>query len=93
MRTSNMTFKDLIDNETVIKAVLYDIIIIDEVSANIPEDMQQKWSKLPWRLMKDMRNVAAHEYCQVDLPTIWRTLERSLPPLIEPLQTILEQET
>ncbi|MEM9008247.1 MAG: HepT-like ribonuclease domain-containing protein [Cyanobacteria bacterium P01_F01_bin.86] len=33
-----------------------------------------------------------HEYFQVDLRTVWRTIQRSLPPLVEPLLNILEQE-
>lgn len=91
-RTSGMDFTEFANNETVVKAALYDFIVIGEASANIPEDVQQRYSELPWRLMKDMRNVAAHEYFQVDLPTVWRTIQRSLPPLVDPLQQILQQE-
>jgi uncharacterized protein with HEPN domain len=40
--------------------------------------------------MKDMRNVAAHEYFQVDLPTVWRTIQKSLPPLIRTLSDLSE---
>ncbi|MBW4461353.1 MAG: DUF86 domain-containing protein [Nodosilinea sp. WJT8-NPBG4] len=91
-RTSAISFEVFEDDETVLKAVLYDFIIIGEASANIPDEIQQRYSDLPWRLMKDMRNIAAHEYFQLDTPTIWRTIHRSLPPLVEPLQSILERE-
>jgi len=91
-RTSAISFEVFEDDETIFKAVLYDFIIIGEASANIPEEIQQRYADLPWRLMKDMRNVAAHEYFQLDIPTIWRTIHRSLPPLVEPLQSILECE-
>jgi uncharacterized protein with HEPN domain len=91
-RTAGLRFETFEDDETLVKAVLYDFIIIGEASANVPDEVQQRYPDLPWRLMKDMRNVAAHEYFQVDLPTIWRTIHRSLPPLVAPLETILERE-
>lgn len=88
-RTSTMSLEEFESNETVIKAVLYDFIIIGEAAANISNELQSEYPDMPWRLMKDMRNVAAHEYFQVDLPTIWRTIENSLPSLITPLEAIL----
>lgn len=87
-----MSLEDFERNQTVIKAVLYDFIVIGEASANVPDEVQQRHSELPWRLMKDMRNIVAHEYFQVDLPTVWRTVKRSLPVLIEPLQALLEKK-
>lgn len=90
-RTSAISFETFEDNDTLLKAVLYDFIVIGEASANIPIEIQQCYADLPWRLMKDMRNVAAHEYFQIDLPTIWRTIHQSLPPLVEPLEAILNQ--
>lgn len=61
-QTVSMALEDFERNETVIKAVLYDFIIIGEASDNVPEEVQQRHSELPWRLMKDMWNIAAHEY-------------------------------
>ncbi|PSN05798.1 hypothetical protein C7271_13385 [filamentous cyanobacterium CCP5] len=89
-RTTDTDFDEFAADETMIKAVLYDFIVIGEASASIPLEQQVRYSQLPWRSMKDMRNVVAHEYFQIDLPTVWRTIHRSLPPLIEPLQAILE---
>ncbi|MER3482244.1 MAG: hypothetical protein C4332_02880 [Meiothermus sp.] len=40
--------------------------------------------------MRAIRNVAIHEYFRFDVPTLWRTVEREPPTLIEPLQKLLE---
>jgi uncharacterized protein with HEPN domain len=93
VQTAGMSFEDFAQQDMVVKAVLYDFIVIGEASANIPTEIQQRYPELPWRSMKDMRNVAAHEYFQVDLPTIWRTIQQSLPPLVEPLQQLLNVES
>jgi uncharacterized protein with HEPN domain len=88
MRTSSMSFDEFSQNETVVKAVLYDLIIIGEAAMNIPANVQNLIPELPWRLMSDMRNIMAHEYFQVNLRVTWSTIQNNLPPLIHPLQEL-----
>jgi len=38
-----------------------------------------------------MRNVAVHDYADVDLMLIWTTVRRELPDLIERLRKILDE--
>jgi len=87
-RTANMTFDEFCQNETIVKAVLYDFVIIGEAAINIPADTQALAPELPWRLMSDMRNIIAHEYFQVNLRLTWATIQTNLPPLIYPLQQL-----
>ncbi len=42
--------------------------------------------------MGDMRNVVAHEYFQVNLDRLWRTISEDLPPLVPLLKELLVQE-
>ncbi|EAZ89941.1 HepT-like ribonuclease domain-containing protein [Crocosphaera chwakensis] len=77
-RTANMTFEEFSNNRTIIKAVLYDFGIIGEAARNIPSEIQLRYPHIPWRLMGDMRNIIFHEYFQVKLPLIWRTLQNDL---------------
>jgi uncharacterized protein with HEPN domain len=83
-----MSFDQFSQNETVVKAVLYDLIIIGEASINISADIQTLAPELPWRLMSDMRNIMAHEYFQVNLRITWSTIQNNLAPLIYPLQQL-----
>jgi uncharacterized protein with HEPN domain len=82
IRTAGMSFDQFSQDETIVKAVLYDLIIIGEASINIPADVQALAPELPWRLMSDMRNIMAHEYFQVNLRITWLTIQNNLPPLI-----------
>jgi uncharacterized protein with HEPN domain len=88
MRTSGMSFDEFNQNETVVKAVLYDLIIIGEAAINIPANIQNLIPEIPWRLMSDMRNIMAHEYFQVNLQVTWSTIQNNLPPLVHPLQKL-----
>ncbi|WP_448564362.1 HepT-like ribonuclease domain-containing protein [Trichothermofontia sp.] len=42
-RTTGMSFDQLSQDETIVKAVLYDLIVIGEASINIPADVQALW--------------------------------------------------
>ena len=85
-RTAGMSFDQFSQDETIIKAVLYDLIVIGEAAINVPADIQALAPELPWRLMSDMRNIMAHKYFQVNLQITWSTIQNNLPPLIYSLQ-------
>jgi uncharacterized protein with HEPN domain len=42
--------------------------------------------------MGDMRNFAVHEYWGVEMPTIWKTIQEDLPPLIPDLKRVVDVE-
>lgn len=90
--TAGMTYDTFATSDVVVKAVLYDLIVIGEATTNISPAIQERYSDIPWRLMKDMRNVAAHEYFQIDVPKVWRTLQRDLSPLQVSLTRLLAAE-
>ena len=92
-RTKGMTFEEFADNQTTVKAVLYDFIIIGEATRNIPKEIQSRYPLIPWRLMGGMRNVATHEYFQVNLSRVWATIQEDLQILVPQLQEVLESET
>lgn len=87
-----MTRADFECNETVVQAVLYNLIVIGEAAINIPSDVKERLPELPWRLMGDMRNLIAHQYFQIDREIVWDTIQNNLPQLIEPLQKLLDSK-
>nr|WP_242034860.1 DUF86 domain-containing protein [Dolichospermum sp. FACHB-1091] len=91
-RTRDITFEEFAKNQTIVKAVLYDFVVIGEAARNVPNDIQLSYPLIPWRLMGGMRNVVTHEYFQVDLSRIWVTIQNDLSPLLPQLQKILERE-
>lgn len=90
-RTISLSFAEFSHNETLTKAVLYDLIIIGEAAIHVPAEIQALAPELPWRLMSDMRNIIAHEYFQVDLKITWSTVKYNLPPLVRPLQHLRDR--
>jgi uncharacterized protein with HEPN domain len=91
--TAGKTFVDFREDEVVIQAVLYNFVIIGEATRNIPSSIQLLAPNIPWRFMSNMRNVVAHEYFQVDLQRVWKTIQTDLPPLVPQLQELLNRPT
>lgn len=87
-----MDFETFARDAKTIDAVIRNFIVIGEAARNLPVEVTERYSNLPWRLMADMRNFAVHEYWGVELPTIWKTIQSDLPPLIPLLEEIRPPE-
>ena len=64
------------------------IIQIGELVAGLDEGFVKKHSDIPWRQIKGMRNVYAHDYDIIDNDIIWETITKEMPELKEKLQAI-----
>lgn len=90
--TSDMTFESFCADDKTVDAVARNIEIVGEASRHIPTDVQNRYPALPWTDMRGLRNIAAHEYFQLDLSILWDTVQKDLPPLLPLLKEILERE-
>ena len=75
-------------DEKTVEAVCFALIVIGEAVTHVPADVQAMDPQIPWRKMKGMRNIAAHEYFGIDVSTVWLTATVDVPalkPLLEGL--------
>ena len=68
------------------------ILQIGELSSRLTEDFKQKYNAVPWREIKDMRNVTAHEYRKMEIDILWDTITADIPNLRKYCEKILELE-
>ena len=87
--TAGMTFEQFVSDRKTIDAVIRNFIIIGEAASHLPEDFIGMHPELPWREMRDMRNIAVHEYFGVDNRIVWETLQKNLPPLLALLRRLI----
>jgi uncharacterized protein with HEPN domain len=66
-------------------AVLRRFEIIGEAASRLAPETQSVFPNLPFRGMRGMRNIIAHDYGEVDLDKIWETATADLDDLIETL--------
>ena len=77
------------EDEVLLAALTYQIIIIGEASRAISDETRADFPTLPWHRMVGMRNRVVHAYWSVDSDNVWGTVETDLPQLIEELHRVL----
>lgn len=65
------------------------IFQIGEISKRLSDDFRESHPDLPWREIRGMRNLFAHEYESVNRELIWETIQKDIPTLHEQLKAIL----
>ena len=89
--TAGLELAGFEQDERTVDAVLRNLEVIGEAAVRIPERIRADNPDIPWRQMRAIRNIVAHEYFGVNLPIIWETVTRRLPELKPALQALLEQ--
>ena len=87
--TRDMDFETFCRDDRSIRAVEMNFIIIGESANQIPTEVEEMYSNIPWNLMRAMRNRIVHVYFQIDEKLLWDTVQNDLPPLISILGKLL----
>lgn len=87
---SGYSYEKFIDDEKTQDAVIRQLEIIGEATTNLEDTFKKETVEIPWREISNFRNVLAHEYWDIDIDIIWKTinddiqlLKNSLIPLIQ----------
>lgn len=87
--TRGLDYESFREDDKSIRAVEMNFIIIGEAANQIPEEIEEKYSAIPWNLMRAMRNRIVHVYFKIDDRLMWDTVQNDLPPLIPLLERLL----
>ncbi len=66
------------------------IIQIGELAARLDSDFTAEYPDIPWRQIKGMRNIYAHDYDVIDNDMVWETITEEIPELKKKLQIIVD---
>lgn len=73
-------------------AICFYLFQIGELARSVKDEFKEKHPELPWRPMRGLRNIVAHEYGEVDFEVIWETIDGDLPDLVNQISNILQAE-
>ena len=86
-----MAKEDFEEDKRTQQAVILNLILIGEEATKLLKDEEaytNQHPQIPWRSMKGMRNRIAHGYFEINLDTVWETIQSALPDLIQQLHAI-----
>ena len=87
----DQTFEDFLESKVTQRAVLHCLAIIGEAAGRIADSKKAQVPDLPWRSMKNLRNVIVHDYEGVKLPRIWEIVTKELPPVVAALDPLFPE--
>jgi len=88
----NYTFIDFKRDNKTVDAVIRNFEIIGEASKNLPIEIKEKYSDIPWAEMYLLRNKVSHEYFGIDHEIIWDVATNYLPKNKSQIEVILNEE-
>lgn len=82
--------RDVFANDFIAKnAISMCILQIGELVGKLSDEFKLKNNQMPWREIKAMRNIAAHNYGEIDIDILWETAIGDIPNLKEYCEKII----
>ncbi len=89
--TANITFEAFTENTEKVYATAKAFENIGEAVKQIPKEIQEEFSAIPWSEIAKMRDVLTHHYFGLDDKVLWDTLEDDFVVFEETVQKIAEK--
>lgn len=88
--TKDITYEEFTDNLEKVYAVVKAFENIGEAVKNIPKEITEEYSEIPWSEIAKMRDVLTHHYFGVDDKVLWDTLDEEFDTFENTINTILK---
>lgn len=78
-----ITKDEFTKNEVLQDCMMFRLVQISENSERLTVAFKQRYSEVPWKEIKGMRNRLVHEYGNVDLQVVYDTVTVDVPKILE----------
>lgn len=79
----NLTLESFTEDFVARNAISMCILQIGELVGKLSDGFKVENNAMPWREIKAMRNIAAHNYGEIDIDILWETATCDIPDLKE----------
>jgi len=83
------SLRDLEQDRLLELSVMRLLEVVGEAARRVSEERRAAHPEIPWAKISGMRNALIDVYDDVDLATVWRTIEEDLPVLLAALERIV----
>lgn len=89
-KLTNCSKESFENNLDLIEIVCFNIFQIGELVKGLSADFVNTYDKLPWNLIKGMRDRIGHGYGTIDLDIVYQTSKDDVKVLLDYCETILK---
>ena len=89
--TADKTKEEFLTSQQLQDAVIKRIEIIGEAVKNIPNDIREKYTDIPWKDIVGMRDILIHQYFGVDLDLAWKVVKENIPELKKQISSLKDK--
>ncbi|MHA1386733.1 MAG: HepT-like ribonuclease domain-containing protein [Candidatus Helarchaeota archaeon] len=86
--TYKISFKDFIQDELRMDAVIRNLEVVDEAVKNIPEDFKYTQPEIEWKKITGLRDILIHAYFSIDFDILWDIIKNKIPKLKKDISKI-----
>jgi uncharacterized protein with HEPN domain len=86
-----LNYEQFVRDEKTKDAVVRNLEIIGEAANQLPKEIQQKFSNVPWAQIIAMRNRMIHGYFTMDYRIVWNIVKLDILSLKKELELILQK--
>lgn len=87
--TEEKTLDDLLENETLKRAIVRSLEVIGEATKKIPGDIKYQWKEIEWKSMAGMRDKLIHDYFGINYTIVWDVIRNKIPILTQQIEKLL----
>lgn len=88
-KNNEMDFDSFLSNDDLREIICFNLLQIGELAKKFTDDFLNRYSKMPWKQIKGMRDKVAHGYGTLDFQLVYETVQTNIPDLLRYCQDIL----
>jgi uncharacterized protein with HEPN domain len=90
--TENISFEEFLKDSKTCNAVIRCIEVIGEATKNIPDELKVKYTSIPWKNIAGMRDIAIHDYSDLDYEEVWQVAKKDISDLVNKISDLAKKE-